>query len=93
MRITVYLGEPLWRAVGRREVELPVADGATVGDALAALAHLYPTLSADLGNDEMQPAVFVNDAAASAETLLTPEARLTIVWPVSGGCQRIWGTD
>lgn len=85
MEVTFHLGEPFWRAVGKREVRLTLGDGATVAEALTALTRLYPALSAELGGDEVRPMIFMNEADVFPEALLTPEARLTIVWPVSGG--------
>lgn len=85
MRVLIYLGEPFWRAAGRRQVELALAEGATVADALAALAHTTPALAADLASSEARPLVFVNDEAATPETALLPDAQLHLVWPVSGG--------
>jgi len=38
MHITVRLGDPLWRKVGLRRLELELADGQTVADALALAA-------------------------------------------------------
>lgn len=85
MRVIIHLGEPFWRAVGTRQVELALADDATVAVALAALAQRYPALSTDLIHAEGQPLVFVNDEVASLETALMPDARLQLVWPISGG--------
>jgi hypothetical protein len=85
MRVVVHLGEPFWRRVGQREVELDLANGATVADAFVALAQAHPTLRTDLGDDELQPATFMNDAEALPEAPLAPGARLYIVWPLSGG--------
>lgn len=85
MRVIVHLGEPFWRAAGTRQVELALATDATVAVALAALAHMYPALSAELIHAEGQPLVFVNDEVATPETALPPNARLHLVWPVSGG--------
>lgn len=44
MQITCRLGEPFWRAVGAREVLLELPEGATVADALGALAARWPEL-------------------------------------------------
>jgi molybdopterin converting factor small subunit len=85
MIITLHLGEPFWRQVGRREVTLDLAPGATVADALAALAQAYPALGPELSNAEAAPAVFVDDALAAPASPLAEAARLYVVWPVSGG--------
>ena len=42
MEILVKVGDPLWKVVGQREIELELADGATVADALARLQTAYP---------------------------------------------------
>jgi len=85
MEVTVHLGEPFWRTAGKREVKLTLGSGASVAEALVAVAQLYPGLSAELGGDEVRPMIFMNDTDVSPEALLVPEARLVIVWPVSGG--------
>ncbi len=85
MIVTLHLGEPFWRQVGRREVTLELAPGATVADALSALAQAYPALSSDLAGGEVAPAVFVNDEVATPESQLGEPTRLHVVWPVSGG--------
>lgn len=85
MRVVVHLGEPFWRRAGQREIELDLADGATVADAFIALAQAHPALRTDLGDGELQPAAFMNDAVALPEAPLAPDATLYIVWPLSGG--------
>jgi hypothetical protein len=85
MKVTIHLGEPLWRSVGRREVELDLADGATVADAFAVLIQAHPALGPDLENGEMQAVTLMNDAEVFPEAPLAPEARLYVLWPLSGG--------
>ncbi|MBI3243043.1 MAG: MoaD/ThiS family protein [Chloroflexi bacterium] len=85
MKVTVRLGEPFWRAAGQREVVLILASAITVAQALEVLARQYPSLAAELNNGEIKPALFINDEAASPESLLTDEATMHIVWPASGG--------
>ena len=49
MRITVKLGDPLWRKVGTRRLELDLDESkATVAHALARLGALYPEAMADV---------------------------------------------
>ena len=48
MRVSFKLGEPLWRKVGARRVELDLPAGQTASDALADLAARYPQAGADL---------------------------------------------
>jgi hypothetical protein len=51
MRITVKLGEPLWRKVGQRRLELELpGEQASAAQALAALAARYPGI-----RDEVLP--------------------------------------
>jgi molybdopterin converting factor small subunit len=85
VRVIVHLGEPFWRAAGKREVEVALAEGATVADAFSALRQLHPALAAELDNDEAQPAIFVSDEEASLESPLSEGEKIHVVWPVSGG--------
>jgi molybdopterin converting factor small subunit len=85
MKISLRLGEPFWRTVGQREIEVAVPDGATVADALAALAQIHPALASDLSNGEAQPTLFVGDEVASPDSPLANGAKVYLVWPVSGG--------
>lgn len=49
MHITVKLGDPLWRKVGTRRLELDLDEGQnTVAHALVRLAALYPEAMADV---------------------------------------------
>ena len=48
MRITVKIGDLLWRFAGLRQVELQLADGASLADALTELATQFPVLAAEL---------------------------------------------
>ncbi len=84
MNVSLRLGEPFWRAVGEREVELSLPDGATVSDALRALGERCPAILPDLGG-EITPAVFLEESEALPDLPLKPGDRLYIVWPVSGG--------
>ena len=85
MKITVRLGEPFWRTVGRRDIELALDSGATVADALASLKQALPALADELDSGEAEPALFLEDEIAKLELPLTDGARLYLVWPVSGG--------
>lgn len=42
MVVQIKMGDPLWKVVGQREIELELANGATVADALARLQTAYP---------------------------------------------------
>ena len=85
MKVTVRLGEPFWRTVGAREVEIDLNDGATVADALNALGQRYPALAAELDGAEARPALFVNDDEAQPDSQVFDAATVFILWPVSGG--------
>ncbi|MEK7440451.1 MAG: MoaD/ThiS family protein [Chloroflexota bacterium] len=85
MKIFLHLGEPFWRAAGKREVEIILNDGGTISDALASLAKTYPTLAKDLDGNEAKPMLFMNDEEASPENLLSDGTKIHVVWPVSGG--------
>ncbi|MBI5052299.1 MAG: MoaD/ThiS family protein [Chloroflexi bacterium] len=85
MKVFLHLGEPFWRAAGKREVEIILNDGATISDALASLAKTYPTLAQDLDGKEAKPMLFLNDEEASPEKILSNGAKIHVVWPVSGG--------
>ena len=37
------MGDPLWKAVGQRQIALELDEGATVADALTRLQETYPT--------------------------------------------------
>jgi molybdopterin converting factor small subunit len=48
MDIEVSMGDPLWKSVGRRRINLELSDGASVADALAELRNNYPEFEAAL---------------------------------------------
>ena len=48
MVIELKMGDPLWKAVGQKQIKLELADGATVADALAHLRSTYPDFGAAL---------------------------------------------
>ncbi len=85
MNVIVHFGEPFWRTVGKREVEVSLASGATVADAFAVLVKRYPALAAELDNTEAKPALFVSDQEAGLTSPLTEGSKVHVVWPVSGG--------
>ena len=85
MIVTVHLGEPFWRQVGRRAVALTLAEGATLADACAALMQFQPALAPELENGEAKPVWFLNDEEGQPESLLADGATIHVVWPVSGG--------
>ena len=85
MRVIVRLGEPFWRTINTRSVELSLPDDAHVTDALDALIARYPMLASDLREGEARPAMFLDDEEARPDSRPAEGATLHIVWPVSGG--------
>jgi molybdopterin synthase catalytic subunit/molybdopterin converting factor small subunit len=86
--VSVRLFSILRERAGRDRVELQLDDGATVADALTALARL-PSLSDVLGRLPVQLAV--NRDYATAATPLAEEDELALIPPLSGGAQRPTG--
>lgn len=69
-------------AVGQREIELELAEGATVADLRHELVQLYPQLAG------IAPSlsVAVNQEYCADETQLAAGDEVAIIPPVSGGC-------
>jgi MoaE-MoaD fusion protein len=82
MTVSVRLFSILRERAGCERVELELAEHATVGDALAALARL-PSLSDVLARLPVQLAV--NRDYASTDTPLAPHDELALIPPLSGG--------
>lgn len=87
------MGEPLWRAVGQREVDVTLDDsGATVADVLVKLAErpgfreAYDAHAAGVG---VPYALFVDEKAipeaAVSETRVANGQTLRIILPIAGG--------
>jgi molybdopterin converting factor small subunit len=85
MRITVRLGEPFWRRVGAKQVEVDLPTGATVGDLVTHLSEQYPALREALQDSDLPPTVFLEDEIAEAQTPLSEGARPVLVWAMAGG--------
>ncbi|MEZ5077683.1 MAG: molybdenum cofactor biosynthesis protein MoaE [Solirubrobacterales bacterium] len=64
-------------------VEVEVADGATVGDALRGLAEQHPDLAPALAT--LRPLLAVNREYADEATVLAAGDELALIPPVSGG--------
>lgn len=75
MRVTVRLFAVLRERAGSDRVELELADGATVRDAIAALPVA----------DGVPVVMAVNRAVAGADVVLAPGDELALIPPVSGG--------
>src|SRR6266545_7109603 len=82
MTVRVRLFAVLRQRAGRESVDIEVDEGATVADALDALAA-EPGLAGVL--DRMPVRVAVNRDYAEPETELSPDDELALVPPVSGG--------
>ncbi len=87
MRITVLLGEPAWRKIGRKEVQLELPAGATVAHMLHQLAQQHPELGPFLDDEELPPTVFVGEQVADEGRPLQPEDRPALVWALAGGAR------
>ena len=93
MVVEVRLGDPLWKAVGERQIRLELADGAAVSDALAHLQAAYPQFGAALEAGGTRLGVpfhfFVNRKLVKegelAQYKLKSGDRLHILAPIVGG--------
>ena len=82
MTVRVRLFAVLRERAGSETVEVELADGATVADAIDELAAL-PSLSEPLARMPVRMAV--NRVYASADTALGPDDELALIPPISGG--------
>jgi MoaE-MoaD fusion protein len=80
--VRVRLFAILRELAGRESIEVDLAEGATVADALRALSEL-PALAGVL--DRLPVAMAVNREYATAETRLGEQDELALIPPVSGG--------
>jgi hypothetical protein len=85
MNVTVRLGEPLWRQIGKREVEIELPDSARVADMISQLAARFPALHPWLDGDEVPPTVFLDETVADPQTLLHEGDRPLLAWALAGG--------
>lgn len=93
MVIQVKMGEPLWKTVGRSQINLELGDRATVADALAQLQDRYPGFGTALEAGGTQPGVpfnyFVNRKWIKDRDLARHELeegdKLYILAPIVGG--------
>jgi molybdopterin converting factor subunit 1 len=84
VKVRVRLFAVLREMAGRDEVELDLADGATVADAIAAVGST-PGLDGVIGRLPVRLAV--NRDYASESTPLAPGDELALIPPVSGGAE------
>lgn len=93
MHISLKFGDPLWRTVGQRQLNLDLPDGATVGDALTALASAYPEAGKEmrLGTTESDfyYSLFVNDRLVIFANRQTSPLKdgdvISVLLPLAGG--------
>ncbi len=83
MRIHVRLGEPFWRVVGQRDLQLEIVPPAQVDDLVNLLQGQYPALEQELA--ESPPHFFVGENQAALDTPLEDGAHIYLVWAVAGG--------
>jgi len=96
MVIELKMGDPLWKAVGQKHIELELSDGATFADVLAYLRSTYPEFGAALdagGGTQLGVPFnfFVNRKLVKdrdlAQHRLKAGDRLVILAPIVGGGQ------
>jgi hypothetical protein len=83
VKVHVRFAEPFWRAVGLREIEMTINPASRADDLLVALREQYPSLGMEF--DQTPPQIFIGDAEASRDSLLTDGARVHLVWAIAGG--------
>ncbi|HEV3054421.1 MAG TPA: molybdenum cofactor biosynthesis protein MoaE [Solirubrobacteraceae bacterium] len=80
MHVRVRLFAGLRDRAGAEEIELELPEGASVGDALAQLAHV---------SDGIKVVMAVNREYADADVRLHPDDELALIPPVSGGATEL----
>ncbi len=82
MRVRVELFAGLREVIGRREIEVDLPEGASVGDLREGLARDFPKLTPFL------PSLVcaVNQEYRSREYLLQDGDEVALIPPISGGC-------
>jgi molybdopterin converting factor small subunit len=81
MRIDVRLGSGLSRLAGGPRLAVDVAEGATVSDVLARVAHERPAISAGLGS----ALTVVHGTQVGGECVLAEGDEVAVLTPVAGG--------
>ena len=81
MRLTIELFAALSQLVEAKEVSVDVPDNTTVGELLAHLVTLHPSLSEMLGS----VSVAVNMSYARSSDVLNEHDEVALIPPVSGG--------
>jgi molybdopterin converting factor small subunit len=83
MQITLRLGEPFWRTVGRRNLEWTLAPSATLADLLDELCRAFPGLAQEL--QDAPPHLFVGEEEADPAAPLADGSHVSLLWAVAGG--------
>jgi molybdopterin synthase catalytic subunit len=81
MRLALKLFASFREAVGARELQWEMQDGATVADLLESLVARYPELSETLG----QGMVALNHEYVAHDAALSDDDEVGLIPPVSGG--------
>ncbi len=93
IRVTVRVGEPLRRALGRTRLDLSLAPGTTLADLLEHLATTYPDFTRRYRGDDLGHPypyrLFLNrqaiGTAEAASRILADGDQVHILIPVGGG--------
>jgi len=85
VKVSVRLGEPLWRQVKAKEITLELPERATVGDMLQVLSYRYPALKSYLLADEVPLTIIVADELVGPDTLLAEGTEAMVFMAIAGG--------
>jgi hypothetical protein len=85
MQISIRLGEPYWRQIDKKKVDLELPAGAQVKDMLRLLGEQYPALQTCLTDEELPPTVFLGDGLVSETTQISDGDEPTVLWAIAGG--------
>jgi molybdopterin converting factor small subunit len=99
MKVTVRLGEPVWRAVGQRRVEIEApGDTLSLPDLVQRLEAAYPKLRQELGSEDSDAdpgsidyhlTFFLKDRMVKPSEMATERVgdgeEVMIVLPMAGG--------
>jgi len=80
MKVTVLLFARYREAAGDRAIVVDLTEGATLGDAWAAVRRRVPALAAETG-----PMMALDQAYRGPETAVLPGSEIAFFPPVSGG--------
>lgn len=98
MKVTVRLGEPVWRAIGQRRVEIEAPGAAcTLAELLERLVSAHPKLTGELCGDgngagslDYHFTFFLHDRLVKPADMAGQQVgdgeEVMIVLPMAGGC-------